>query len=244
MAVGGPRRPARPAGGVAAGAGRARAGGDVPRRFPPPSDAPRLARAAAPPAARPRRPRPRGRGPGPRPPAARHPARGRHDAGRRHRRGARRLGLDGGRGLPAAQPPRGGEGGGGGVREAAHDRPRRPRGLRRAQPHQVAAHHRHRRAAAPARRRAPRDAAGRHGHRLRPRHRAHAAAPLAGEEQGDRPRHRRRQQRRRDRPRHRGRHGQGHGGARLHDPRGPRRARADAGARPGPVHRRDRAPRR
>ena len=41
------------------------------------------------------------------------------DARRRHHRRARRLGLDGGRGLPAAQPAGGRQGGGGGVRASA-----------------------------------------------------------------------------------------------------------------------------
>ncbi len=218
MAVGRARGPAGPAGGVAARAGRAGAGGVLPRRLAPRADATRLARAPAPPADPPRRSRPHGRRPGPRPPSARDPARGRHDPGCRHRRLARRLGHDGGAGLPAEEPPRGGEGGGGGVPEAKDERPRRPRGLRRPQPHQVAAHLRHRRAPPPARRRAARDAPGRDGHRLRPRHRAHPAAPVAGEEPRRRARDRRRQQRRGDRPRDRGGHGEGHGGARLHDP--------------------------
>ena len=48
-----------------------------------------------------------------------HGARAGHHARRRHRRGARRLGLDGGPGLPAAQSPRGRQGGGGNSYEGA-----------------------------------------------------------------------------------------------------------------------------
>ena len=165
-------------------------------------------------------------------------ARERDHPGRRHRRGPRRVGVDGGRGLPAAEPARGGQGGGGRVREAPH----RPtawaswsfagRSLTKSPPTTDTAVLLRQLDDV-----APRDAARRHRDRLRPRHRAHAAAPLAGEEPGDRAGHRRRQQRGRDRPRHRRRHGQGHGGARLHDPGGPGRPGADAGARPRPVHR-------
>ena len=83
------------------------------------------------------------------------------------------------------------------------------------------------------------DAAGRHRDRLGPRHLAHAAAPLAGEEPRGGAGHGRRQQRGRDRPGDRRRHGEGDGGPRLHDPGRARRPRPDAGPGTGPVHGRD-----
>ena len=107
-----------------------------------PGERRRSGRLAPPPAVLPpaRRLRPAGRRP--RPPAARLRLGGEPDRGDRHRDRPRRLRQHGGRGLPAPEPPGGGEGGGRGLRRRPARRPDRPGGLLRRGPHQGAADHR------------------------------------------------------------------------------------------------------
>ena len=239
MAVGRARGPARPARGVAARAGRAGPGGVLPRRLAPRADATRLARAPAPPA----RSSLAALGLAAGALALARPQHGtlREDVTTQGVDIVVALDVSGTMAAQDFQPRNRLEVAKEVVAEFVKRRTSDRVGLVVFAGRSLTkspAHHRHRRAPPPARRRAARDAPRRHGHRLRPRHRAHPPAPVAGEEPGRRARDRRRQQRRRDRPRHRGGHGEGHGGARLHDPRGTGRPGADARPRPRPLHRR------